>query len=98
MEITIDMPMVTQCQVSDCTYNVELACHARAITIGDGVHPGCDTYLNVNAHIRERQRIAGVGACKVSGCTHNEDFECCASDIRVGFKDGNIGCLTYSAR
>lgn len=98
MELTLDMPLVSQCQVTACAYNVRNACHARAITIGDGVHPGCDTFFSNQTHTREKQRIAGVGACKVSGCRYNEDYECSASDIQVGYQDGNINCLVYAAR
>jgi hypothetical protein len=59
-------------------------CHALAITIGNGIHPGCDTYVKEAQHIRKADRIAGIGACKVSGCKHNEDFECMTDNIQVG--------------
>jgi hypothetical protein len=98
MRLTIDMPIVSQCVVSECAYNLEKKCHARAITVGDGVHPGCDTYLYNHAHTREKARIAGVGACKVSECRYNDDFECSAKEISVGYADGAINCLTFSAR
>lgn len=98
MELTLDMPIVSQCQATECAYNVRNSCHARAITIGGGLHPGCDTFFSNRAHTRDKKRIAGVGACKIAGCRHNEDYECCASDIRVGFQDSDINCLTYAAR
>ncbi len=97
MKMTIDMPTVAECTVMDCAYNMNSTCHAKAITIGDGVHPGCDTFFDGNAHTK-RTRIAGVGACKVSGCSHNEDFEYMADRITVGFMGSTINCMTYSAR
>ena len=98
MKLTIDMPIVSECSVIECAYNVGQACHARAITVGDGLHPGCDTFLSNHAHTRSVSTLAGVGACKVSACRYNDDFECSASDIRVGYKDDDIDCLTYRPR
>jgi hypothetical protein len=40
---TIEMPDVDGCDATECAYNMKGDCHARAITVGDGVHPGCDT-------------------------------------------------------
>lgn len=96
MQITIDMPVVAGCQVNECTYNVDSGCHARAITVGDGVHPGCDTFFVSQTHTGEKRRNAGVGACKVSGCRFNDDFECAADKIDVGYDNGSADCLTYA--
>ena len=98
MNITLEMPLVSECSVDECTYNVDRACHARAITIGDGVHPGCDTFFRAAGHSKESHRIAGVGACKVTACQHNDDYECVAEDIHVGFEGSSINCLTYATR
>lgn len=98
MKITIEMPQVSACEVTECAYNLNRDCHARAITIGDGVHPGCDTYLRSTAHASHYQDLAGVGACKVIGCQFNEEFECMAENIRVGIKGSEINCLTYTPR
>ncbi len=99
MKMTIDMPYVSQCTISDCAYNINQSCHARAITIGDGVHPGCDTALRGAAeHTRSANLQAGVGACKVTGCTFNDDFECMAESISVGISASAVRCLTYHAR
>jgi hypothetical protein len=97
MRITIEMPIVEQCTVTDCAYNVERTCHARAITVGDGLHPGCDTFFRTSGHTHQGQR-AGVGACKVTGCTFNDDFECMAESISVGRDGDDVHCLTYTAR
>lgn len=96
MIIATDMPEVAQCAVSKCAYNVDTACHARAITIGDGSHPGCDTFFKNSSHVKSR-RVAGVGACKVSGCAHNTDFECTAESIQVDMNGGAASCQTYTS-
>ena len=99
--IGIDMPVVGECSVAECAYNSGNCCHARAITVGDGIHPGCDTFLVATPHSRDTGRHAGVGACKVSACAHNDDYECTAQQIAVGHP-GQAGhaacCLTYQQR
>lgn len=97
MQMTIEMPMVSECAATECAYNVNACCHARAITVGDGTHPGCDTYMSASDHTREAQRMAGVGACKVTACSHNDDFECMAESIDVGLQGGTVRCLTFSS-
>ncbi len=98
MKMTIEMPFVDTCTVNECGYNKDDKCHARAITIGDGVHPGCDTsFLGAPTHTRAKT-LAGVGACKVTGCTFNNDLECSADRITVSMKDTSIQCMTYQAR
>jgi hypothetical protein len=98
MKITLNMPGVSACQISQCAYNANHTCHARAITIGDGNNPGCDTFLGGLGHARETHRMAGVGACKVTACKYNDDFECMASEIHVGYASSLVNCLTFTAR
>lgn len=98
MQITIEMPMVADCMVRECAYNVDEACYARAITIGDGVHPGCDTFFGTPTHSRVHSLRAGVGACKVMACRHNDDLECQAESIRVARQGTEVRCMTFSAR
>ncbi len=98
IRIAIDMPAVGECSVGECAYNADQACHARAITVGDGVHPGCDTFLDATPHARASERQAGVGACKVAGCRHNDDYECMAETIKVGHASQAVSCLTYQPR
>lgn len=98
MQVTIEVPIVAGCEVDECAYNIDSGCHARAITVGDGVHPGCDTYFVSDTHTREKRRSAGVGACKVSACRFNEEFECAADGIHVGYNDDGVNCLTYAPR
>jgi hypothetical protein len=94
MKFVIDMPDVASCAVRQCAYNQEGTCHAKAITIGDGTHPGCDTFMRSRRHTTEPPQ-AGVGACKVEACRHNRDLECSASAIRVDRRGGNPCCVTY---
>jgi hypothetical protein len=94
---TIDMPDVDACDARDCAFNKGGNCHARAITVGDGVHPGCDTFLPSGEHSRRTDR-ASVGACKVKGCKYNDDLECQAQAIRLGRRSNGIECLTFTSR
>lgn len=97
-KITIEMPLVSECMVTQCAYNVSNNCHARAITVGDSMHPGCDTFLPESQHIKDSKRIAGIGACKANSCKFNEDFECMAESIRVGTVRNEANCITYAMR
>lgn len=93
---TNKMPGVSECAIAECAYNSNKACHAIAITIGDGDHPMCDTFFKSSKRGGTKE-TAGVGACKVSVCSHNTDFECGAPNIRIGHEK-NIGkCLTFAA-
>ena len=98
MQVKIEMPSVSTCMVSACAYNLENACHARAITVGHGTHPGCDTFMSNGSHVHDKKLKAGVGACKVNVCRHNNDFECSADGISVGMTGQEINCLTFEAR
>lgn len=97
-KLTIEMPLVSSCGASQCGYNVNQSCHAKAITVGDYLNPGCDTFLDANRHSTEIKRIAGVGACKIANCRFNDDFECTAEKIVVGQAKQKINCLTYIER
>jgi len=101
LKILIEMPIVKACSAKECGYNTDSSCHARAITVGNRVHPGCDTYLILSgseSHTKARQRQAGVGACKMPSCKHNEDFECNAEKIDIGQVMDKVNCLTYVQR
>lgn len=97
-KITLEMPMVTNCMASECAYNVNSSCHARAITIGDSAHPGCDTFLKGSRHIMQAQRIAGIGACKTASCKFNDDLECMADNVQVGMVSNEANCTTFALR
>ncbi len=97
-KITLEMPIVKKCTVEECAYNANSSCHARAITIGDSVHPGCDTYLDGEHHTKHIQQTAGIGACKTAGCKFNDDLECVADSIQVGMVRSEANCMTYALR
>ena len=97
-KITIEMPFVSKCEVSGCAYNSEHNCHAKAITVGDGDRPGCDTFFSAPQHTRLVTLTAGVGACKVIACRYNQDFECGAESIEVGYVGNDARCRTFSHR
>ncbi len=94
MKMKINMAAVMKCGAEECAYNHEGGCHARAITVGDGSVPHCDTAFMCGSHCKSTN-TAGVGACKVSGCMHNVDFECQAESIAVGLSDGRAMCKTF---
>lgn len=96
VNIAVEMPQVKGCQVSKCVYNLDNACNARAITIGDGTAPNCDTFYVAGRHARNRN-TAGVGACKVTGCRFNDDYECQADEISVGSVESSAMCRTYQS-
>ena len=93
---SLEMPQVNACEMNKCVYNLDNTCNARAITVGDGKHPQCDTYYGASPHTKGRH-TAGVGACKVTGCSYNSDYECQADDIKIGIVRNEATCLTYSS-
>ncbi|MDP5210060.1 MULTISPECIES: DUF1540 domain-containing protein [unclassified Microbulbifer] len=95
MIIATDMPEVSRCAVTQCAYNANDGCHARAITIGNGIDPDCDTFLANSKHTNSA-RTAGVGACKMENCKFNDDFECSADSIQVGRSGNSNNCLNYT--
>lgn len=97
-KICIEMPVVSECAATECAYNLNKACHARAITIGDGIHPDCDTFLQGSRQAQKGGQTAGIGACKTTGCKFNEGLECMTDSIRVGHVQNKVNCMTYSAR
>lgn len=100
MKMTLEMPMVSKCEVDQCVYHTEKKCNAKAVTIGDNRRPGCDTFFNSDGHCQGSQSITGVGACKVSNCQFNKDFECNAQEISVGYAGPmrEVVCMTFVAR
>jgi len=94
-KLTVEMSEVGRCAVAACAYNGGGLCHAKAITVGDGTIPHCDTLFITSTHVRDGQGAAGVGACKISGCRFNRDFECLAGNIEVGYANNSAQCLTY---
>lgn len=94
LNITLNMPAVADCEVSNCVYNMNSACHARAITVGDSFGAMCDTFLDSNPHTKATYE-AGVGACKMADCRHNTDYECQADSISVVSINQMARCGTF---
>ena len=95
-KLTLEMPIVGNCAISDCSYNVTGACGAHAVTIGDLNNPRCDTFFAAARHVPKPQASAGVGACKVSECRNNHEFECTADIVRIGRVKNEATCTTFA--
>jgi hypothetical protein len=96
--MAMKMPIITDCQVEECSYNKGKKCHASAITVGDSKCPCCDTYTKMSAKGGDPSISGGVGACKVDNCKYNTSLECGAGNIHVGMHSGRAECLTFAAR
>lgn len=97
-KICLEMPIVAKCMASECAYNLNSNCHARAITIGDSLRPGCDTFMAGPCHTRSANQVAGIGACKTVGCKFNDDLECMAESVQVGIIKNEANCMTFVLR
>ncbi|RLU89247.1 DUF1540 domain-containing protein [Streptomyces griseocarneus] len=94
----MDMPQVSVCEVAECAYNEDSACHALAITVGDATRAQCDTYFVHPTKGGDASALGRVGACKMSGCMHNVGLECQAPGITVAALQDAADCLTFTAR
>ena len=93
---TIEMPDVRRCQVETCAFNVEDGCRARAITVGAGMVPACDTFFDSTGPSMSASRVAGVGACKNAECKFNTELECQAEAIMVATGGSLPACQTFA--
>lgn len=95
----MNMPKVSECEMSECSYNRQGQCHALAITIGNSGTPRCDTFCTSPTEGGEANATAGVGACKTTSCVFNSNLECSAPSIRVSRLSRNeADCATYKSR
>ena len=92
------MSRITNCSVDECSYNTNQTCHARAITVGDGVHARCDTFFKNSLFGGTKDQIGSVGACKVPSCRYNENLECQAEAVQVGYHMDQPDCMTFTKR
>ncbi len=93
----MNLPIIMECDATECVYNNRLQCHAAAITVGNGVTPHCDTFFVASGKGGIQDVRGEVGACRVSGCRYNKAFECTAADgIRVGHRGHEVDCLTFA--
>ena len=95
---TAQLPAVSECTVSGCSYNHD-GCHAFAITVGGGNGSAeCGTFIGLDSKGGLSSVVARVGACQRLDCSHNTGLECSAPSIRVGAGHDLADCLTFSAR
>ncbi len=94
--MAMSMSKISDCEVTDCSYNQDKKCHTMAITVGDSKCALCDTYVQAKMKGGEQSTIGGVGACKADSCKYNKDLECNAGMIHVGFHQNHAECTTYS--
>ena len=94
------MVKITSCNVTDCSYNKNNACHTLAITVGGPGDPcpSCDTYLHSSQKGGIQDVTAGVGACKVQNCVSNKSFECTAPSITIGKHQTHPDCMSFKAK
>ena len=99
----MQMPKVTACSVTECSYNKDNKCHALAIQVGDPemggmTHPACDTFIKMSQKGGDSQTVAGIGACKAFDCNFNKLLECSAPGINVGHHEQHADCETFERR
>ncbi len=97
MKLDMELPEVRVCAITECAYNRDHQCCARAITVGDNADANCDTFFSAQHHTQSHA-AAGVGACKIYDCIHNDDYECQAPSIAVDRVLGRAHCVTFSHR
>ena len=96
--MAMQMPKISGCEVTGCSFNQNRQCHAMAITVGGPEACACcDTYLDAPGKGGVADMTGGVGACKMSGCSFNKAFECGAPSVKVGLHQGHADCTTFKA-
>ena len=96
MKTLVEMPVVSDCEVSMCAFNAHLKCQAKAVNVGHDDVPACDTFFDRREKTVEQPRDAGVGACKTVSCQHNHALECEAPEVKVRMTDDGPRCASFS--
>jgi hypothetical protein len=96
--MSMSMSKITDCEVTECSYNSDKKCHTIAITVGDSNCPMCDTFVKMGKKGGDPDTIGGVGACRAEACRYNASLECSAGSIHVGMHGGHADCMTFSAK
>ena len=94
----MEMAKIKECNMQDCSYNMENMCHTMAITVGEEDCASCDTYAHKSMKGGEMSMIAGVGACKVESCSHNQALECTMQNVQMGSHNSHADCMSFSQR
>jgi|SRR5690606_5883516 len=98
MSTLAELPAVTECSVTGCSYNDHSSCHAAAVTIGGEGDAQCETFIPLSVKGGLDKVVSHVGACQRHDCVHNVDLECAAPAVRVGPGQDTADCLTYQSR
>lgn len=89
------MSKIAHCNIVRCAFNQSSACHASAVTIGDGERPRCDTFEDAVEKGGQPGDSGCVGACKVRSCEYNTRLTCSAKSITVDWKGADPCCMTF---
>jgi hypothetical protein len=92
MATVLQMPQVSNCTVTSCSYNHD-GCHAYAITVAE--EATCATFVEMPLK-GGVEPLGQVGACQQATCIHNEGLECHAPAIQVG--TATADCQTFQER
>lgn len=95
--MAMSMPRIIDCNMSNCSYNDNMECHAMAITIGKSDHM-CDTFMEGERKGGVKDMRGRVGACKNEMCKFNESLECASMEIHVGQHTDHAECDTFQGR
>lgn len=99
MTTLMELPVVSECTVTGCSYNHNDGCHAGAITVGaSGSDAVCTTFIPLGVKGGLEKVAAHVGACQRTDCMHNAALECRAGAVQVGDGRDVADCLTYRPR
>ena len=93
-----DLGLVSQCNVSSCTYNQKQLCTAGAVdvTFMNAVAQ-CYTYTELpESEVRVEVGFGDVSQCDVIDCTYNVGQGCKAETITVALINEVAQCATYS--
>jgi hypothetical protein len=96
--MAISMSRISECDVTNCSYNIDKKCHTLAITVGDHSCAKCDTFLESGNKGGDLEVHGGVGACKAADCKFNAAYECTALAIKVGKHSSHADCETFTPR
>jgi hypothetical protein len=94
---TLEMPKVSDCSVSACSYN-DNGCHAFAINVsGTNGTADCATFIPLSTKGGLDTVSSQVGACQRVDCVNNKNLECTATAVRIGAGESSdtANCLTY---
>lgn len=95
---SIDLGLVSQCNVTNCTYNQSQQCTAGAIDVSfmDKLAQ-CYTYTEQPVLSKQvRKGVGDVSQCDVIDCNYNEGQRCIAKTIAVTYQDDIAQCATYT--